>query len=217
MAWMSQYKLHESRRGLELKFFHNIFSMGFNSIYAKVKVVGNLLIGVLSADELENFFLPAGEVKLLKESVVGFKVLNGEIRAERETGLPGIYQVNGMIKVLSTTILEQVAMGTGMHSFCYEVRIIVPTQDDHFYPGILFSDKPGGFQSIHNRHINIYQGNIREPAMQLVQQFEAIGGYVGDAEGRVSTEEMTDSGGEKPVIVRQHNVNRHVRSLQVHE
>lgn len=65
MAWMSEYKLHESRRGLELKFFHNVFSMGFNSIYTQVQVNGDLLIGMLPADELENLFFPPGQVKLL--------------------------------------------------------------------------------------------------------------------------------------------------------
>jgi hypothetical protein len=40
---------------------------------------------------------------------------------------------------------------------------------------------------------------------------------MGDAEGRVCAQEIADPGGKQPVIIRQHNVNRHVRSLQVHE
>ncbi len=217
MAWMSQYKLHESRRGLELKFFHNIFSVGFNGVYTQVQLVGHLLVGVLTTDQLENFFFPSGEVKLLEKGIVGIEVLYRQVRAEREAGLPGVNQVNGMIQVLCIAIFQQVAPGTGLHCFGYQVRIVVSTQDNDLDPGILIPDLAGSFQPVHDRHINVYKNNVGKPGMKLVQQFEAIGGDVGDAEGRVSAEKMADSGSEKPVIVRQHDVNRHVRSLRVHE
>lgn len=217
MAWMSKDKLHESRRGLELKFFHNVFPVGFNGIYTEVQVVCNLLVSMLPADELEDLFFPPGKVKLLQESVVGFIIFHRQVRAEGETGLSRVDQVNGMKQVPGIAILEQIAPGSRLHGFCDQVRIVVPAYNNNFHFGVAVPDQAAGFQPVHHRHIDVYQHYVGEAYREQVQEFLAIGGYVGDAEGRVCAQEIADSGGKKPVIIRQHNVNRHVRSLQVHE
>lgn len=139
------------------------------------------------------------------------------MRAEGETGLPGVHQVNGMKQVFGIAVFEQVTPGPGFHGLGYQVGIVVPAYNNDLYPGIVIPYLAGGFQPIHDRHINVYQHNVGEADQEEVQEFLAIGGNMGDAEGRVSSDEVADSGDEEPVIIRQHNVNRHVRSLQVHE
>ncbi len=144
MAWMSEYKLHESRRGLELKFFHNVFSVGLNGIYTEVQVIGNLLIGMLPADEQEDLLLPPGKVKLLQKCIVRFKILNGQVRAEWKTGLPRMHQVNSMIQVFCIAVFKQVAPGAGIYGLVNQVGIIVAAHNNHFYPGIAIPDQAGG-------------------------------------------------------------------------
>jgi hypothetical protein len=118
-----------------------------------------------------------------------------------------MHSIDCFYQVIAAADLWQIACGPGLTHFFNSGAITVKRESDDLRVRELQGDLPGCIDSVHDRHFDIHEHDVRPVLLDFLNGRKAVFGLSDDLEARLCLEHVAKSFAKQLVIVGQCNTN----------
>ena len=194
-------------QGVEIKFEHNVGTMGFRSVNADMEEGGDFLVGFAFGEKLEDFAFAGSEAEAGAGGIGGREIVGrgrgGDARGE--IGFVVADSIDSGEENAISIVLENVAACAGFDDLVNEVVRFMHGEDEDFCGGGSGTNAASGFDAVKKRHADIEDGDVWLELGGFLDGVAAIGRFGADLPAGAQFKKSAETGANDGMIIRNQN------------